>query len=754
MELFRRRYLCFISSLFIFASLLVFKLSLSVKLALTVALAVALVAAFLLFALGKKRRFVFLVLLLSVASLFLALAHSFLFVSLPAKRAQKYTGEFLAELEIISLEYSDGESAEYSARLLRAGEDFPNLKTHLVCDFPSDFSTSDRIIASVCSESISYKGGFADRDSLLMLRADADEPILYAEEQRFSFFSLDGIKGAAAEIRESFTEYVDSVFGEDSALVRGMLVNDKSELSVRTKAQFGRAGAAHVLAVSGLHVSLLLGALELLLRKLRAPKTARIALLSLSGIFLLALTDFSPSAVRSVLMLFAVYVNYLFAEESDAPTSLFVAVAIIILFSPFSVTDVGMWMSFCATLGLVCVFPVFERKIPRPNKRRGAVGLLLRVLNLSLKAMLITVVANIFTLPIMFYCFGYISLAAIPCNLILTPLTAIFLPLCVVTLIFGRIAIVGEALLMLSRGVSSLILGTVGFFADIRGAALSLEYPFAPLLVILLTLSMGALMVIKLRKKLLIALPPIAFALSFAVCLGVFAATDKEQIRYVGWGENEIFFIEKAGVSSVCDVSEGNASAYNLLCDGLCDYSLEIENYVLTHPHEHHPTMLRRLCENKVVRRFYLPLLSDTESLSLLSEIRTALAEYGTEIIFYERGEEIELSDTLVLLPCFEESDESAEIFLKIRAKSDVITYTDEAENDLAFALGANSRYFLIGAHGKASDDNEPSIRIESGARLIFADEKVAASSRVERNGEAAYVLGRGGGRRELLIIP
>lgn len=754
MDLFGHRYLCLIAFLFIFASLLAFELPLEIKLIALALLLVALTVAAVLFFAVKEKKFARLVILLAVAALLFGTIHSLIFVSIPTEKAQKYAGEFSAELEILSLEYSDESASEYNARLIRTANEEPNIKVYLICEFHAELSPGERIIARVDAARTGSWGYSIDKDALLVLRVDETQPILHAKAEDSFFLSPDGLRAASAALRESFCRYVDEILGEDSPLVKGMLVNDKSDMPTYTKAQFSRSGAAHILAVSGLHVSLLLGALELLLKRLLAPKGVRIGILSVAGVLLLALTDFSPSAVRSVLMLFALYVNYLFAEESDAPTSLFVAVALIILFSPFSVTDVGMWMSFCATLGLVSVFPIFEKRLPRIKKKRGIVNLLLRAGVLALKAMLITVVANVFTLPIMFYCFGYVSLSAVPCNLLLTPLTALFLPLSVLTLIFGKIALIGDLLLLLCKGVGDLILATVGLFADLRGGTLSLEYPFVPPLIVIFTLAMAVLMVIKLRKKLFIALPPLALVASFAICLGIFAAVDREEIKYVGWGENEMIYVERAGVSSVCDLSTGTASAYNLLLDELCPYSTEIENYVLTHPHSKHPTMLRRLYDNKVIRRLYLPLTSDGESLGLLKEIYAIATEYSTEVIFYKRGESIPLSSGVSVEPCFVEGEDGLEVFLRLSGEDDILTYTDEHENELAFALGDGSRYFLLGAHGRRSAGNEAPIALSEDTRVIFATEGVAESSRVARDGRDVYVIGKGGGKRELVIYP
>jgi hypothetical protein len=265
---------------------------------------------------------------------------------------------------------------------------------------------------------------------------------------------------------------------------------------------------------------------------------------------------------------------------------------------------------------------------------------------------------------------------------------------------------------------------------------------------------MAVMMVIRLKRKLFIALPPLALALSFAVCLGVFALTDKTEIKYVGWGENEMFFVERAGVSSVCDVSTGTASAYNLLISESCEYSLEIENYVLTHPHAQHPTMLRRLYENKVIRHLYLPLIDEPESLVILKEIYDIASEYHTEIIFYSSGEGIDLSSSTRLIPIFAKKGDEIGVALKIVGEEDILTYTDESESALAFEIAAESRYFLFGAHGRTSVGNESQIRLDDDQTVIFATTSVAESSRAYREDTQVYVMSKGIGRREFIIAP
>ena len=406
MELFNRRYLCFICFVFIFISVIAFHFSSPLKILFLILLILACVILIICFLLSKTKRFGILVGTLSTFMTTVALFNSLIFISIPAEKAAQYNGTYTAELEVISLEYSDSLSSEYNVRLLQMGEDKVNIKSYLVCDFESDFSYGDRLVAVVDSEELELKNSKLDKDILLYLHVDCSQPIMYAEENEPNMLSFAWLRSKTKIMRNSLCEYIDSIFDGDGSLVKGMLINEKSDIPTFTKAQFKRAGASHLLAVSGLHVSLLLGTFEIFLRRIFVPKKARIFIIFVAGLGLLALTDFSASALRATFMLFAVYLNYMLAEENDAVTSLFASVALITLLSPYSVADIGLWLSFGATLGLVSVYPYLQSKVSALFKKATRHRKLLKVARVICQSLLLTAVANVFVLPIMWYFFG------------------------------------------------------------------------------------------------------------------------------------------------------------------------------------------------------------------------------------------------------------------------------------------------------------------------------------------------------------
>jgi ComEC/Rec2-related protein len=703
----------------------------------------------LLYAFNKKHRFGAFVALLAVCAILLATLSSFLFISLPSRRAKDYLGSYSAEVEIISAKYKTEYSSEYSARLRKAGEGDTNIKVHLICDFPSDFDNGDRIIATVRSDICEYYGNsLIDRDSLLILETNSADGIMYREAEGGAMFLFDFLRGIVDNINDIVCHYIDDIFEGDSALVKGMLLNDKSDLSSYTRAQFSRSGAAHLLAVSGLHISLLLGALELLLKKLFVPKKLRVVIISLGGLIFLLLTDFSLSAARSVFMLFGVYIGFIMSEDNDAPTSLFCSVAFITLISPHSVTDIGMWMSFFATLGLVVVYPFLERKLPYIEKSRKFSKKILRFMIQVLKIVLITVVANFFTLPIMWYFFGSVSLVAIISNILLSPITAVFLPLCVLAIIFGKLAYLGDAIVFFARMLSKLILLCVDLVANIRFGVVSLEYPFVTPLIVVFIVVMTVMLVIKLRKKLLICVPPIALVLSFAICFGLFAAFDKASVRYVGYGKDELMIVERAGVCSICDITDASSSDHSLISQSLPDYTVEIEDYIVTHPHKNHASMLERIYENGVIRKIYIPLIENPVELGYAAKIVDVAKQYNTEIHFYESGEVITLVDGSYLRGFFEKGNKDhSSVYLSIFKNDTAITYTDASKRKGAYDLGTISGYMLFGAHGEQNSGADKPL--PNGVEIIFATPESAPAI----NGAEGKLIGRGGVRREFSIV-
>lgn len=195
-----------------------------------------------------------------------------------------------------------------------------------------------------------------------------------------------------------------------SSILGAIILGDKKQLSEGLKTKLNVAGLRHVTAVSGLHVTVLSSILMSFLIWLGFwRKQAFYFAIFLIALFVL-MTGLQASAVRAGIMgglfLFAQYLGRL---NTSSRTIVFAA-AVMLAFNPFLLgLDVGFQLSFLAILGIIYLLPTFQnwlRFIPWENPKS--------ILSMTFSAYL-------FTLPILIYNFGYVSLVSPITNLLVVP---------------------------------------------------------------------------------------------------------------------------------------------------------------------------------------------------------------------------------------------------------------------------------------------------------------------------------------------
>lgn len=174
--------------------------------------------------------------------------------------------------------------------------------------------------------------------------------------------------------------------------------------------RFTKAGLAHVLAVSGFHISLLLGIVLKLTKNITPRNQLIIGILALS--IYVAFTGVQPSIMRAALMGVGALIALTTERKVRPLGSLLLAATILLILNPLWIWDLGFQLSFLATLGLIVTAPVLEKKLDwLPNSI----------------ATLITIplAASLWTLPLLIYVFNTVSTYSILVNIIVTPLIVI-----------------------------------------------------------------------------------------------------------------------------------------------------------------------------------------------------------------------------------------------------------------------------------------------------------------------------------------
>ena len=636
MELFNKRYLCFICFAFMLTSFFLTFYGGAVKLIVGGGATVVLIVALICFIKAKKQKFMALFALLVCLAVSVSAFSSYLFVTRKINEAKSLIGTDTVLVRIVSREYDD----KYSVRLLRAGDREVDIKASLYINSEERFEYGDEVIVNAKIYESMYS---SDESRLLTLSSLSNSEIYVNKAEIKNYFSYDGFMSISQTLRDKFSAHVDKVFGDYSGLAKGLLVNDKSDIDQGTENDFKRSGTSHILAVSGTHIALLMGAVELLLRKIEVKKKVRMAVVSILSIFFLALTAFEASAVRSVLMLFAVYLCYILYEENDSITALFASVTAIILFSPFSVYDLGMWMSFLATLGILVVYPYFDEKMPYPKQENPFIRYPLRMLIGIAKALMLTVIANFFLLPIMWYFFGAISVSTLPCNLILGPIVTVLMPLCALSTVIGFIPYASIPFVYLTDRLFDLMMLIVRYFSEMRFGVVSLRHAFAGVLITLLTVALIVMLVIKLKHKLLIFAPMLAFVLAFTVCFAIFNYNSRPYVQCVSEGESEIIFVNYGAECSVLDVGVDNSDTASDVLVYMSNYATEIDEYFIVSLGEKDVETLEYVCKNTIIRKIYLSKSLNKEEILYYYEILKCAEKYNISIDLYDAENNVEI---------------------------------------------------------------------------------------------------------------
>lgn len=214
-------------------------------------------------------------------------------------------------------------------------------------------------------------------------------------EKQFSLYSI------AVNIRKAMKSSLDSLLPENtSSLCKAVLLGDKQALSDDIKADFSKTGTSFLIVVSGMHLAIIAGFVLFLLKNIIKNRYALASIILAIVFCFMAVTGFTPSVVRSGIMLILTYCSKAVFRRTDGLNSLGTAAIVLTLFNPFSVGDIGMLLSFSATAGIVLWANKIEiflsRKLCLKGKHkliRGALNLISVSLSASLWIIPITTIA-------------------------------------------------------------------------------------------------------------------------------------------------------------------------------------------------------------------------------------------------------------------------------------------------------------------------------------------------------------------------
>jgi len=419
-------------------------------------------------------------------------------------------------------------------------------------------------------------------------------------------------------IRLSIRDLINrNLSSKESGIYRALLIGDRSGIDRDTLEAFKASGTMHILAISGMHLSLVASLLFLLfysltkrsqylMLRISCKKLALIATIPPLCIYALLAGAQTP-VLRSLIMVLVFILAFCIHRQRSPFTTLSFAALLILLLNPVSLFTVSFQLSFAAVASLILIFPRLSQLLQeqdQPDKEKTT-GIFLRISRWIMAALLVSITATIGTAPLLLLSFNRISTVGPMANLLLEPL------LCLWSLPFGLIAIIvhffdpptsGYFLQIGAIGIKTAILIT-DFFKNYDASTLWLPTP-SPALVILYYLSLGLCFSKLTLKKtvpiflgitLCFAFPPLNF-------LHRFSTTSEIVFLDVGQGTSSLI-IFPGGKNMLIDGGGAFSKRFNVGESVIARYLWQkgithLDSILITHPDADHyngiPFLLKR----------------------------------------------------------------------------------------------------------------------------------------------------------------
>jgi competence protein ComEC len=480
------------------------------------------------------------------------------------------------------------------------------------------------------------------------------------------------------------------------------------------KESYKRAGVAHLLVASGMHLGILIGVCLFIVRSTRLPLWLGVLITSAVNFLYALMTGFGPSILRAAIMAEIMLMGLLVEREKEAYTSLSLAAFIILLFNPRYLFDVGFQLSFAATCSLVYVAPVINERLKAFVPRS-----LSTVLSVAISPVLVSV-------PITLFHFSQASLIGILTNILLLPWIGTVVVLGFVSTVLGVVFLpLGE----LVNGANLILLWAahwiISSLASLHFAQIFLPAPGLPLIIGYYVGLAGAVEVIRRGRfprinRFRVAVVALAVVSILFWNAALSSAGKGLTITVLDVGQGDSILIESpSGKRMLVDGGE-RAMGEKVVVPFLRKKGISrLDVVVLTHPHEDHVGGLPAVLSKIEVKTVLDPgCVYESESyrrfLDLIerNKIKYHLARAGQEI---NLGKAVKGFILHPSLPFLEENVNNWSIVFRLQYGKFSMLFTGDNEMEgeerimeIFLPSRLASTILKVGHHGSATSTSSP----------------------------------------------
>ena len=488
-----------------------------------------------------------------------------------------------------------------------------------------------------------------------------------------------------------------------------MLLGDRSDISYEVNTAFKVSGISHIIAVSGLHVSILFGLLYTLMAKRRI-------LSCLIGIPILilfaAVVGFTPSITRACVMQSLMLIAMATDQEYDGKTALAFAVLVMLLCNPMAILSVSLQLSVGSVAGIL-LFSERIRKGLLPDKAaKPKKKLLVRLRSFIASSMSITLSAMVFTTPLVAYYFGCVSVIGVLTNL---------LTLWVISFIFYGIL----AALAVSA-VSVTVASWIGWILSVpiqfvlRTAQILSKVPMAAVYTVSLYVVIWligcyillAIFLIQKKKR------PVLFAccIFFSLLICQIAAwtepmLDNCRVTVQDVGQGQSIILQSDGKTFLVDCGgDDSKKAADIAAEMLLSQGISrLDGIIVTHYDEDHTGGLQYFLTRIKTDLLLLPHIRDEAH---VAQRLTELTDGSVQYVQYDVSYSFDDTEMTVIAPIsYNTGNESSLCVLFTHKECDILITGDRGELGEVMLLREHTlpqlELLIAGHHGSATSTGE-----------------------------------------------
>lgn len=207
--------------------------------------------------------------------------------------------------------------------------------------------------------------------------------------------------------RDTLIQSTASLFGEQAPLLQAMLWGYKGDISAEAYAAYRMSGIAHVLALSGLHVSFVAALVDRLTKK--CPIKPKFFITSALLIAYCAIAAFPASLIRATVMTLCALYGRVCGRRYDMLSGMSFAAIVILIADPSSLFEIGFQLSFGAVLVIALLMgPISEKLSFLPDDMAAMIS--------------VSICGTLGTLPLSVYYFGTIPVLGLFANVLILPI--------------------------------------------------------------------------------------------------------------------------------------------------------------------------------------------------------------------------------------------------------------------------------------------------------------------------------------------